>query len=472
MPRLAWFTPLPPVRSGIAQYNIELLPGLAAAYSIDLFVDGHPDGFASPDAPISLYNAHDFVWKHFRQPYDLVVYQLGNAPCHNYMWAYLARYPGLVVLHDGQLHHARGRWLLEQQRDDDYRREFAFNHPDAEIALAELGIAGLLGSLTYLWPMRRIVIDSARLVAVHNQWLAEQIREEHPDTPVAVVDMGVPAQAAPSNAGAMIRARHGIPADAVLFMALGDVTPEKRISQAIHGLKSIVDSAPRVPGAPGVHLLLAGQAVAHYDAQAEARALGVADRVTIAGFVPHAEVSAYLAAADVCLCMRWPSSRETSAAWLRCLSAGRVTVITDLVHLVDIPAFDPRTWSVLHAPSPRPADAVQPAPIEPACVSIDILDEDHSLRLAMRRLAGDPRLRATLARRAYALWNERFTLDRMIAGYRNLIETALAAPVPDAVRRSRWPAHFVATGTEHATRLMLRMGLPESRVSEVWRTQP
>ena len=80
------------------------------------------------------------------------------------MWAYLVRYPGLVVLHDGQLHHARGRMLLQrwQPRRDDYRREFWFNHPDANPDLAELGAVGLLGSLTYLWPMLRIVVESSR----------------------------------------------------------------------------------------------------------------------------------------------------------------------------------------------------------------------------------------------------------------------------------------------------------------------
>ena len=54
-----------------------------------------------------VFIAHDFVWKQQRAPYDLIVYQLGNAPWHDYMWAYLAAFPGLVVLHDGRLHHAR-----------------------------------------------------------------------------------------------------------------------------------------------------------------------------------------------------------------------------------------------------------------------------------------------------------------------------------------------------------------------------
>lgn len=458
MARLAWFTPLPPLTSGVAQYNADLLPGLTATHQIDLLVDGPPSRFAHPDIKASVFNAHDFVWMHFRRPYDLVVYQLGNAPCHDYMWAYLVRYPGMVVLHDSQIHHARALWLRRQNREDDYRDEFQFNHPDADPNLAELGIAGVLGPLTYRWPMRRAVVESARLLVVHNHWLAASIREEQPDAQVSVVEMGVSAPAVRTGAGQSVRTRHGIPADAVLFVAFGKVTPEKRISQAIHGLESILDVAPNA------HLLLAGEAVDHYDPMAEARALGLTDRVKMAGFVPHDDVPAYLDSADVCLCMRWPSSRETSAAWLRCLAAARPTVITDLMHTVDVPTLDPRSWKLLPVP---PAEG-RSSPAEPACVSIDILDEDHSLRLAMRRLATDSQLRETLGRNAHELWLERHTLDEMVAGYLNVIEAARALPPTDPAKISHLPAHFLTSGTEHAVRLLRQLELSDSRIDQIW----
>ena len=229
MSRLAWFTPLPPTRSGIARYNTELLPRLRRLYEIDLFVDGLPERFITPADDIGVFDTHDFVWKHQAKAYDLIVYQLGNASCHDYMWAYLVRYSGLVVLHDGQLHHARGRMLLQrwEPRHDDYRREFWFNHPDANPDLAELGSIGLLGSLTYLWPMLRLVVESSRRVLVHNDWLADQIREAHPETPVDVVEMGVPDSAPRPGARRNIRERHGIPEDAVVFTAFGKATPGK-----------------------------------------------------------------------------------------------------------------------------------------------------------------------------------------------------------------------------------------------------
>ena len=53
-------------------------------------------------------------------------------------------------------------------------------------------------------------------------------------------------------------------------------------------------------------------------------------------------------------------------------------------------------------------------------MSIDILDEDHSLKLAIRRLATDEKLRVMLGSNARALWSERFRLEGMVAGYQRV----------------------------------------------------
>src|SRR5262249_60747240 len=120
--RIAWFAPLPPVRSGVADVSARVLPHLERDAAIDR---------------IGVAEAHDFVWAHRRQPYDLIVYQLGNASCHDYMWAYLAHYPGLVVLHDPRLHHARARQLLQAGRVDDYPPQFRHDPPEPPPGLLE-----------------------------------------------------------------------------------------------------------------------------------------------------------------------------------------------------------------------------------------------------------------------------------------------------------------------------------------------
>jgi hypothetical protein len=88
MPSLAWFTPWPPQRSGIAGRSAELVPLLAARRcAIDVFVDEQdpqiallmrrgPDAGPSP-GEVRLLSAQDFVWRQARGQYDLAVYQMG-----------------------------------------------------------------------------------------------------------------------------------------------------------------------------------------------------------------------------------------------------------------------------------------------------------------------------------------------------------------------------------------------------------
>ena len=439
---IAWFSPLPPTRSGIATYNIELLPHLAPARTIDVFVE------ATPQADLSgvrgVFSAHDFVWKHAREPYDLVVYQLGNSTYHDHMWAYLARYPGLVVLHDAQLHHARARSLLHQNRRDDYRAELAFDHPTTPADVAELGVQGLLGSMTYFWPMLRVPLVTARLVAVHNPWLARKLETAFPTVRFETIRMGVPDPldtASPSPRRVVLE-RHNLSPDSVVFAAYGGVTPEKRIPQILKGFASVVGVEPLA------HLLLVGAPAKYYDALADAQDHGVANHVTLTGYVNDTELSNYLVAADICLCLRWPSAFETSASWLRCLAAGKPTIITDLAHIADVPTLVTRgVWSPSHLGSL----ATRVARPDPVAISIDILDEDDSLALTMRRLARDQVLRQRLGERSRAYWAQHHTVAAMVEDYKRTLATAAAAsPALDV----SLPKHFREDGRSRGRALV------------------
>src|SRR6185369_15723618 len=129
-----------------------------------------------------------------------------------------------------------------------------------------------------------------------------------------------------AEARARIRARHGIAEDAVLFGVFGGLTPEKRLPQILAAFRAML------PYAPGARLLLAGAPAPHYDVAADIARHGLADRVTLTGYLDTDEsLTDHLASCDVTLNLRWPTARETSGPWLRALAAGRTTVITDLV---------------------------------------------------------------------------------------------------------------------------------------------
>jgi glycosyltransferase involved in cell wall biosynthesis len=438
MVRLAWFSPMPPVPTGVAVCSADLVAALSADHQIDVFVDE-----AVARVAPGTRSAHDFVWRHQQEPYDLTVFQLGNSSHHDYLWPYLFRYPGLTVLHDAHLHHARAAALLRTRRANDYRAEFASNHPEANADIAELAVAGFDTHVLYDWPMTRLVARASRLVAVHSPTLADQMIASIPDAHVTAIHLGhgVPlTTAAVSAAGVRARERHGIPADAVVFGCYGGLSPDKRLPQV---LAAFAATRPYVPAA---HLLLAGAVPEHYDLRDDIERHGLGSAVTLTGYLPTDQAfTESIAACDVALNLRWPTAREMSGPWLRCLAAGKPTVIIDLAHLANVPTLDPRTWQ------PNAGSTSSPAP---CAVAIDILDEDHSLRLAMRRLGTDPLLRATLGRTALLYWQREHSVDRMVADYRNLIEDAIRHPVPCV----SLPPHLLDEARGTLDRLMAPFG--------------
>jgi glycosyltransferase involved in cell wall biosynthesis len=434
-PRIAWFTPMPPSSSGIAAYSAEVLPYLRAR---GLTVDVYVDPLQGPDPAQGVAGAHDFVWRHRRQPYDLVVYQLGNAYCHGYMWGYMFRYPGLVVLHDAQVHQARAKALLGHwiPRRDDYLAEFAANHPDAPPDIGRLIAEGLGGTLFAHWPHVHLLLRAARLSVVHSPGLAARLSAIH-EAPVRAIPMGVadPLAAPGPVTAADVRTRHGLAAHHLVIGAFGGLTPEKRLPQLLDAVTSLL------PDHPDLHLLLVGTPALHYDVAADAAAHGIADRVHVTGFVPDAELAAHLQAADICACLRWPTNGETSASWLRAVAAGRATVITDLAHQAEVPVMHPRGWQNTQAP--------------PVAMAVPILDEAPELRAALDQLIRSPQRRARLGAAARDYWRAHHTLDHMADAYVTTIADAMTRPAP----HPPLPFHLRDSGGARLAELLAPFGV-------------
>jgi glycosyltransferase involved in cell wall biosynthesis len=200
---------------------------------------------------------------------------------------------------------------------------------------------------------------------------------------------------------------------------LGNASPEKRVAHILRAFASARQWAP------DARLLFAGQVDPLLPLDEMIDALGIRDVTHLAGRLDDAQFDEAVVACDVGLNLRWPTAREVSGPWLRMLSAGLPTVIVDAAHHVDVLTLDPRTW-LCHAPTP-----LEPTPEARAmAVGIDILDEDHSLRLALRRLGSDADLRLRLGAAARAYWESKHTVAAMVSDYERVIALALELPAP------------------------------------------
>jgi glycosyltransferase involved in cell wall biosynthesis len=393
--------------------------------------------------------AHDFVPRELIKPYDLHVYQMGNASCHDYMWAYLLRHPGLLVLHDAQLHQSRALALLAKRwRPFDYQAEFSYNHPSAPIEISNFVISGYCRTLFALWPMLRLAVERSKLVAVHNRWLARELGVRFPGARIEPIRMGVADL--PVGDREALRQRLGINAGRTVFACFGRITPEKR-------LVPLFEALARVAFERDVHLLLVGEVAGYYNVGDELDRAGIRDRTTLTGFVEDSELGTYLDIADACVCLRWPTSRETSASWLRCLSAGKATIVTDLAHTASMAMVEPASWTTREAAPDDPTSS-----IGPIAISLDLVHEQWSLENAMRRLAIDPELRAQLGRHAREYCRVSHHLDLMAEDYRRILALALQWPAPapgDAL------PHLRTDGWERTVSVLGETGLPFDRLN-------
>lgn len=126
LPRLAYVSPLPPERSGIADYTAELLPYLAHHYEIDVISakERTDDRWINANCPI-----RSVQWfKEHADDYDRVLYHFGNSEFHQHMFGMLKVMPGVVVLHDFYLSGVIAHMDVTGVAPAQWARELYFSH--------------------------------------------------------------------------------------------------------------------------------------------------------------------------------------------------------------------------------------------------------------------------------------------------------------------------------------------------------
>ena len=150
---------------------------------------------------------------------------------------------------------------------------------------------------------------------------------------------------------------------------------------------------------------------------------------------------------DAVVALTWPPFETPLTPALAGMAAGKAVVAMELEATADWPALDPQTWR------PRGMGATAP----PIVITIDPRDEEHSLMLAMRRLAADRPLREQLGRAAHGWWQAHATPAHAASAWNDILEEAASLAPP--ARPWDWPTHLGADGTELALSILQEFGL-------------
>src|SRR4051794_11099400 len=156
--KIAYYSPLPPSRSGIADYSSLLLPALRDRLDIAVATPGG----RAPDADVSLYH-------------------VGNDPdAHGWIVDALDERPGVVVMHEYVLHHLVAGITIGRGNGRGY-----LDAMERELGVAGrlLGLGVLDNLLPLLWetqperfPLAGVVLDRACGLIVHSRYVADRAR--------------------------------------------------------------------------------------------------------------------------------------------------------------------------------------------------------------------------------------------------------------------------------------------------------
>lgn len=412
--RVAWVSPLPPQRSGIADYSAELLPHLARHLDLELYVE--PGVVAEGVAGLAIRPLSELPARLGRGEIDLAVYHLGNnADYHAQTYRTLLAHPGVVVLHETMLHHLVRGLTLDRGDRAAYLEEHRYAAGRTGWVTAQRSLDSGLPFDHWSYPLFERVVDRSLGVLVHNEHARRRVLDSRPRARVGKVPMPVDVSALPSASREEARRRLGVPAEAFVVASFGFITPAKRLPVSLRAFARLRRRRP------DALYLLVGEVSPHYD-------LGrwlegeTGQGVRLLGRVPMEELLTAMVATDVAVNLRHPAGGETSATFMRLLALGVPTLVTDAGSFQEVPPG--------------------------ACARVPLDDAEEDLVTAyLEELAASESLRRAMGENAKRWIREGHGFGHAVRAYVSFLEEARSwpTPLPAVPPLAPYPPEDVAT---------------------------
>jgi glycosyltransferase involved in cell wall biosynthesis/SAM-dependent methyltransferase len=299
---------MPPSRSGIADYSEALVSELGKLVSLEVF-----DRASKPFNPAQ---------------FDAILYHLGNNPHHDFVYRAALRHPGVLVLHESNLHHLIAHLTIVAGDWDAYVAEAEYNGGEEARKRAEKARSLTVGPDYDGVTMTRRVLESAKGVIVHSDFMARELRNGGYKGPLGRIPHGAWMAAVD---GAVFRATLGLDSDTPLVGAFGFLKPYKRIAESLRAFRRVVRDEPRAK------MILVGEPHPEFPLDSLIRSLGLQSHVRVLGFTPIEDFAGYIAACDIVLNLRFPTLGESSGSLLRALGLGRAVLVSDVGSFSEFP---------------------------------------------------------------------------------------------------------------------------------------
>jgi glycosyltransferase involved in cell wall biosynthesis len=293
--KVGYFAPLPPARTGVADYAAALLTALRRHGSVE------PN---AEDAGIALYH-------------------IGNNHLHREIYRRALAQPGVVVLHDAVLHH----FFLGSLDREAYIQEFVYNYGEWHRSIAEdlwrARASSGFDSRYFDYPMLKRIAERSRAVVVHNPAAAQMVREHSPTATVIEIPHLFAAPEMPQDWDvARMRQSLGVAPSEFLFGVFGYLRESKRLFAVLRAFERLRQAHP------AARLLIAGTFVSSDLQRAVAPLLGAPGIVRLP-FLDEHDFWRAARSVDACINLRYPGAGETSGIAIRLMGAAKAVLLTD-----------------------------------------------------------------------------------------------------------------------------------------------
>lgn len=307
-PRVALFTPLPPSKTGTADYGAALAAEMEKLVSLTVF----------ENTPLSFEP----------ERFDHVVYQIGNNPFHAGIYELALQRPGVVVLHEASVHYLIRSLTLSRGNHKGYLREVMY-----EIFGNDLGrFAGKHLPIETPQPheflMLRRLLDRCQSCIVHSRYAERLVRLKGFRGPIEVVGHGASLRSVDAEP---YRRALGLETGTPLVGVFGYQRPDKQIWECLLMFKELVDSVP------DARLLILGEGHAQVPVEEGIRRLGLQKQVLVRGHQTLEDFDGFLAASSVILNLRQTTFGETSGTMMRAFGLGRPVIASDIGWVRELP---------------------------------------------------------------------------------------------------------------------------------------
>src|SRR5579863_10480689 len=316
--KINWFSPIPPAKSGIADYTEMLIPALCRRSELTVWTDQREwDPRLTQATRVRSFDPDQPPWSELNDG-DVTFYNIGNnATFHKGIWQVSRQRAGIVILHDSCLQHFFA--ALYGQQIPEYCRLMSLYYGNEGLLAASRYLKGALTTeeLSTAFPLTSLALENSLCGLVHNR-ASEQTFSTTSPVPVVYAPLPYSAPERASSAMATMQRASQKPYQIIIFGFLG---ANRRVEQFLEAWAAMPERA-------AFRLHIFGEVSNASQIMSRIRDLGLTESAKVLGYLSDTDLHTELDRANLAVNLRYPTMGEASLSQLMIWDHALPTLVT------------------------------------------------------------------------------------------------------------------------------------------------